>query len=135
VFVQFLTSIRVLFPKWNFFDQLGHRFHLKYRESNSSNWSLLEFKSDRTFINFFFNPTHNLTLAQINIIEHFARDVQLHEPNQIESLVSFKLVKSLTEAYLPAFSKSDSFQFLIEAYDQNSNFKLYESVWMKKDST
>lgn len=134
MFIQFLTLIRVLFPKWNFFDHLGHRFHLKYRESASSSWVTLEFKSHRTFLNFFFNPMHNLTLAQINIIEHFARDVQEYESNRISSLVSFKLLKSLTEAHLPQYSKSDSFQFQIDAYTRDSNIKLYESPWLKKES-
>lgn len=125
-----LNQIRVLFPRWNFFDQLGHRFHLKYRITEIENWTLIEFKSQWRLLNFFCNSTHNLTLAQVSAIEQFAQEIQNHPTNDIPNLTSFLLIKSLVEIR----SQSKKFQFMIEAYKDQNHIELYVSPWQMEKS-
>lgn len=135
MFVQLLDLIRILFPKWSFFDQLGYRFHLKFRESDSSKWTFVHFESPGpSVLKLFFNPTHNLTLAQISAIEQFSREVQINDPENANQLDSFKLVKAITEFYIEKyFSSVETFQFKIEAHSKNSKVDLYTSAWLKKE--
>lgn len=118
---QFLNQLRVLFPRWNFFDQLGHRFNLKYRTDEKTSWILIKFRSQWNLLNFFCNPTHNLTLAQISAIELFAQDTQ--------NLSSFQIIKSLVEEE----AKSKSFQFMVEAQKDDAIIEIYKSAWLQKE--
>ena len=125
---QFLNQLRVLFPRWNFFDQLGHRFHVKYKTSENENWNLVEFESHWNLLNFFCNARHNLTLAQVSAIELFAQDTQNCSQENIPNLVSFKVIKSLVEER----TNSKTFQFMIEAYKDENQTILYTSPWLYK---
>ncbi len=126
--LQFINQIRVLFPRWNFFDQLGHRFQLKYKTSENKNWNLVSFSSERKLLNFFCNADHNLTLAQISAIELFAQDLQKHDHELIPNLESFKIIKSLVDVT----SEAEKFQFRIEAYTDQESVVLYTSTWLQK---
>lgn len=124
---KYLNLVRVLFPRWNFFDQLGHRFHLNYKTSESQTWSRIEFTSEFNLLNFFCNSKHNLTLAQVSAIEIFAQEVQEKSEIEIAGLASFNVVKSIVENY----STDKNFKFQIEAYNSENKFELYVSPWFK----
>lgn len=132
VFAHFLILIRSVFPRWNFFDHIGYQFHLKYRTSESASWTFVDFQSKRTWKDLFFNPNHNLTLAQVSLIEHFAQDVQTHEHKQVPSLDSFRMVRALIELEILSDSTS-SFQFALEASQNTSQVELYFSPWLKEE--
>jgi hypothetical protein len=128
---QFIHQLRVLFPKWSFFDQLGHRFYVKYQTAENKNWTRLEFKSQWKLLNFFCNPIHNLTLAQMSAIDQLARDVQSHDQDEIPYLNSFLIIKSIVATY----TEAASFQFAIEASKDKSRTILYTSPWISEGST
>lgn len=135
VIYKFLNLIRVLFPKWSFFDHVGYQFRIEYKTAESPDWIPIQFTSQRTRFSLFLNPLHNLTLAQVSVIEHFARDVQNIEPQQVQGLDSFKLLKSILETKILLFHSSiNQFQFRLMAFDKNSNIKLFHSPWVKVNS-
>lgn len=125
---QFLNQLRVLFPRWNFFDQLGHRFYLKYKTTENQNWISIKFKSEWSLLNFFCNPDHNLTLAQISAIELFAQDAQMYDEQQIQNLDSFRLIRSLIGIH----AKTKKFQFTLEAHKDGKILDLYISPWIQE---
>lgn len=125
---NFFNLVRVLFPRWNFFDEIGYQFILEYRLKDSANWTLVGFKSQRRWFHLFLNPVHNLNLAQINLIEQFARDLQLSAPDEVESLDTFKMVKALA---CTRAQTTDNFQFRVQAYKHSLQSELYCSKWIK----
>lgn len=127
---NFLNLVRVLFPRWNFFDEIGYQFRLEYRFKDTEDWTLVGFNSQRLRFGLFFNPVHNLNLAQVNLIEHFSRDLQLSLPEQIENLDTFKMVKALVGLRAQA---NRQFQFRIQAYKQKLQTELYRSSWVNSN--
>lgn len=126
-FKTFLNLIRVLFPNWNFFDQIGHSLAIEYRSSNTDFWQTLELSASRGFTGLFFNPEVNLALAQGNIIEHFARDAQ-EQPENIENLSSYKMLRSMLKLNSPSV---DKIQFKLTARKDNEFQILYTSNWLQ----
>lgn len=137
----FFSLIRSLFPRWNFFDKIAYAFELEFKIAETSSWEPLSFLLHRSPLGLFFNPTANITLAQINLIEHFAHDIQeLQKINplisslDVENLTSFKLLRSLIRQKLKEKDLNQfSFQFKVIACNSQQKIDLYISHLINGD--
>lgn len=139
----FLSLIRALFPHWNFYDEVGFQFLLQFKVPDSNRWEVISFEQRRRVLSLLFNPECNLALAQINIIEHFARDIQelqavnpLIHSKDVQKLTSFKMLKSLLRIKLKEYELNvATIQFKIVACSPRESLDLYISDWMTLEST
>lgn len=85
-------------PSWRFFDRLGRVpevfFRGKSLDSESKKWQPLLVKPKRKLYNLLFNPSGNLYLTYVSLIEKVLADSQ-SQSNKFEDTVSFKLLKNL----------------------------------------
>lgn len=131
-FQIFTSLIRALFPNWNFFDRIAYSFELQFQIESESEWQTISFSQKRKWYNLFFNPECNMALAQINIIEHFARDLQevrlqfdsVLAEEKIQNLTTFRLLKSLLNNRP---SPGQSLIFKIVAVQPSGSLDLYMS--------
>lgn len=121
-FKVFLNLIRALFPKWNFFDRIAYTFELHFKLKPSASWQQIKFDQYHTNAGLFINEKCNLSLAEFNIVEHFANDVQEHL-SSITTLTSYKLLTSLLESKL----STTDFQFKILAVSPAEKIDIYVS--------
>lgn len=129
-FKIFLNLIRALFPKWNFFDRVAYTFELHYKLKSSKSWQKIKFEQNYSPLGLFINEKYNLSLAQFNIVEHFASDVQ--DPHFTESaaveLPTYKLLNSLLAVKISELGITESeLQFKIVAVSSKENINLYTS--------
>jgi hypothetical protein len=122
--IQFFRS---LFPHWNFFDRIGYAFDLEVKSQGSSTWQKVVFRQKRTLLGLFFNPDDNLTLSEVNILEHFAGEVQDSTPSNTINLATYKMIKSLLELQ---FGKI-SLQFKIVGSNKMEKVDIYVSDLIK----
>lgn len=142
-FKKFFHLIRAVFPRWNFFDQVAYNFELEFKVKDASNWSPIQFYQKRQPLSLFLNTQTNMALAEVNIIEHFAKDIQdlqnknaLVHSRDIHKLVSYKLLKSLIEIKLQDYElPSSSVQFKIVARNTQESLDIYISDWIIVGST
>ena len=138
----FLSLIRALFPYWSFFDRVGHQFELEFKVPNSKTWEPLSFGQVRSRLCFLFNANCNEAMAQVNIIEHFARDIQeLQNINpavhsrDVQNLTTFRLLKSLLKVKIQDYGlESKTIQFKILAESPNEKVVVYISDWISLES-
>ena len=118
-----MNLIRALFPKWNFFDQVGHHFQLQFRFEENSEWQKVSFDCDRPPLGLFFNPIGNLALAQNHILENFAQNP---DDNQlVQKLLRFKLSEQKIQ--------SGSVQYRVLALSEVQITEVYKSAWLRVD--
>lgn len=131
---HFLHLVRVIFPSWNFFDQLGYSFKLYFRTQPNQHWEYVDLSCQMKPVSFFFNPKANYLLAQVSVIEHFAQEVQSLKADQIQNSTLYKMIRSMVLDYLQHqkidFNKA---QFKIETVDQNQPIEIYASDWILND--
>lgn len=120
---NYVDLFRALFPKWNFFDQVGSHLFLEYRESEAGTWQRIDFTVPRKNMGIFLNAEVNMTLAKIHIIEQFAMNM--------ENESSLKMLQSLLKT---ATSLSEKVQFRLLAQTEEQNNVLYQSEWLMVDS-
>lgn len=129
--------IRVLFPRWNFFDRLGFRLELEVKTAGGRDWQPLPFVATRTFGGLFVNPTVTRMHAERTLLETFVEDVQkLVDPygqvdsTRLQKLTTFKMVRSLVASRLApasASSSADQIQFRVSAVAGDETAVLYVS--------
>jgi hypothetical protein len=140
-FKTFLNLSRALFPQWHFFDQVGSTFELLFRISNSTSWEKVSFDQKHSYIGIFINVSINEALAQFNVVEHFAHDIQelqFKDPTtkEVESLCTFSLLRSLLNVKLNDLSyKTELFQFKIVACRGFEKMDIYVSDWISAEPT
>lgn len=141
-FKTFLNLVRALFPHWNFFDRIASHFELSFKIPGSTEWSLISFDEERKIFGLLVNPQCNLSLAHVNIIEHFAADIQqlqqfksgLHSKD-VQKLSTFKMICSLLRLKLSDYSlKTNSVQFKISAVSPSEEVVIYISDWLPMES-
>ncbi len=118
-----LDLFRALFPKWNFFDQVGAHFFLEYRGSEEEPWIRVQFEGVRKKRSLLINPDANFLLAETHIIEQFAINP--------ENKSSVKLVQSLLKTKI---SLTKKVQFRLIALTRADEKILYQSDWLQVDS-
>lgn len=128
---RFLFFIRVIFPSWNFFDQVGPAFKLSTRSQETEAWQEIVFSSQFHFSSLFFNPSLNLKLAQKSLVEHFSQDVQRSSTEDILHQATYKMLGSLIKGHWEAQNKKNlSFQFKIEVSHKKQDMILFISDWI-----
>lgn len=135
----FANLLRALFPKWNFFDQIAYSIELEFKVPGANEWTPVSFRQTRQFLSLFLNTETNLALAHINILEHFAEDIQVlkaHDPmihsSDVQRLTTFKMVKSLLQIKLQDFElPSQTVQFKVLARNPDDVVDLYVSDWIQ----
>ncbi len=135
---SFLNLIRALFPTWNFFDQVQYQFGVEIKVPDLDRWEPLSFNQSRQAFNMALNGSANLAMAQVNVIEHFARDIQellldspLVESRQVRSLTSFKLISALLKVKMQEYEVSpNSLQFKVVAIRKDEILDIYISDWI-----
>lgn len=134
-FTLFLSLIRSLFPRWDFFDQIAFSFNVYFKMSSDTEWTLLNFAQKHSSARMVFNPFINEALAHASIIDHFARDIQNLEKDKpdfvksdLENLTSYQLLCSLLNVKLKHENRLDEhFQFKIVAHGTNETIEIYAS--------
>lgn len=137
-FKVFLNLIRALFPKWSFFDRIASHFHLEFKIPGVNEWTPISFEQNRKFFGLFINHECNLALAEVNIIEHFAQDVQelqMQNPRvhskEVQRLSTFKMLSALLQYKLKKFElEADQVQFKISAVSPSEEIVIYISDWI-----
>lgn len=138
-FSVFTSLVRALFPRWDFFDRIAHEFLLEYEGPGSSGWSLISFDQQWRPWHLFLNASTNLSLAQVNVVEHFARDVQElvgtreHlEPYQVHALSTYQMLETLVRVKLSAEPiKYPLVRFRVVASNSQSRVEIYTSDWIR----
>jgi hypothetical protein len=139
---SFIELIRALFPFWNFFDQTAFTFDLFVKTSANSGWTPISFFQDRRKSSPFININVNESLAQFNIVEHFAHDIQQLEKINVtdlnaeaQNLTSYHLLTSLVQEKLRSFGTSyDSYEFKITANDGKQFIDLFSSPTLTREN-
>lgn len=134
-FKNFLNLIRALFPHWNFFDRIAHSFAVEYKVSTGTQWQRLAFSQKRANLGIFLNPNLNESLAQVNVIEHFVKNIQdlqtksaNIQTSSIETLSSYKILLSILRLKLQDGEVSNKkIQFKIVANNDNENLDIFVS--------
>jgi hypothetical protein len=142
-FKSFLHLVRVLFPKWSFFAQIGAHFEVAVRASSASPWEILPLapaapSPSNGWSSLFFNPHHNLILAHQNLIEHFVTELQdltqLQERpsvEEIETLTTFPMLVSWIQWRLQdSENPPPTLQFKIVAVTTQKSQDLFVSHWL-----
>lgn len=136
-----LYLFRALFPQWNFFDQVAYTFELHFRSTESTGWSKITFEKSRKSLGILNNSIVNESLAQFNIVEHFARDIQelqkthpTPSASDLEQLSTFKMLRSLLSLKINTFEFKridyiTSAQFKIVATSAKEHIDIYVSDW------
>lgn len=141
-FEIFLNLIRAIFPRWNFFERVAYGFELHFKVPDALKWEKISFDQKRTPLSLFVNPSCNLALAQVCLLEHFARDIQelqqqdqLLASSEVQSLTSFKMVTSLLKSKLQDYElESAAIQFKIVACGTADKVDVYISDWITLES-
>lgn len=130
--VSFLNLIRALFPYWSFFAQTAYTFQVSVYVPETESWIPLTFTTK--FKNNFLlcNPTPNYLMAQFNVVEHFARDIQDHTTD-VHALTTYKLLCSILRIHLPDDYPHSTFQFKIVAKDEINTVELFRSGNITKE--
>lgn len=134
-FSLFLSLIRSLFPRWDFFDQIAFSFIVDFKMSSDTQWKRLSFAQKHSSSRLVFNPFVNEALAHSSVIEQFARDIQelqASKPNfadhELNQLTTYRLLCSLLHVKLKHENLHDgTFQFKITAQSQNQNVEIFTS--------
>lgn len=92
-----MNLFRALFPQWSFFDRVVNSYQLEVRSPGESAWQTVSFDQKRSFFSLNLNGEMNLALANVSLLEHFARDLEEVSPEQIKNLSTYKMVRSLVE--------------------------------------
>ena len=125
-FSTFLNLHRSLFPRWDFFDQISYTFVIEARAQGQEQWTRFNLQAQRSIKDLFFNPHLNLILAQSNLLDHFAMDLQ--EGSAIEGQTSFRLVKQLAKNLLEEKRTAEGqYEFRIFAKGKNKTEILFQS--------
>lgn len=136
---NFLNLLRVLFPYWNFFDRLAHSFELEFKVPGQTHWAPVCFHQNQKRGSLFLNPQFNKALAEINILEHFVRDIQELESDkrglssaEVQALTTFKMTASVLENKLREYNVATSVvQFKIVGIGAHLRTDVYISDWIK----
>lgn len=131
----FLSLIRSLFPRWDFFDQVAFSFNVFFKTSPDTSWKRLSFDQPHKSSRILFNPFINNALAEASIVEHFARDIQELEKDKpdfntsdLDNLTSYQVLCSLLQVKLKRENlQDDGFQFKIVAHGTNATIDIYTS--------
>ncbi|UOF00645.1 hypothetical protein [Bdellovibrio reynosensis] len=120
--------MRVLFPNWNFFNQVAYEFSLWVLAPGAAEWTLLPFHQERQPLGFFVNSEVNLALAELNLLEHFAQDLQSDLAEEdVTQLTTFKMVRSLVTEKLIEFKIDPRAKFKLVAKSPSETLDLYVS--------
>jgi hypothetical protein len=128
-----LELIRVIFPRWNFFDRVGYQLLLEVKQLGTKEWVPLAFEATRSLGALFVNPEATRLHAEMTTLENFVQDVQkLVDPegkvdsDRVKMLTSFKMVRSLVMNRLMVTS-ADEIQFRVSAKTPEESVVLYVS--------
>ena len=109
-----LFLFRAFFPNWKFYHSLGWQpqLHFKVRVKNlmgdedspKEAWIFEKWiypRAKRQFLDLVHNPLVNISLANQNMVEHLANDLQyLPTDANVSEWVSYKMVKRIVEAHI-----------------------------------
>lgn len=137
-FKLFLGLIRALFPRWNFFDFVGFNFQVSFKSPDQNHWEIISFKVEKKTLRLFSNPNGNLGLAKVNIIEHFAEDIQDMTLKMIEvslqdlqKKASYLMLVEIIKQELCNYDlDQNSFQFKVTAIKDSEEVDLFFSDWI-----
>lgn len=117
---RWLFFLRAFFPNWKFYHAVGRppRLHVRGRLASGEwlPWRLVYPRSPRRAWHLVHNPHVNLMLAQQNLVDHLASDVnELPEGAEPGDLVSYRLVCRLARQALPADVAAFQFEVRLES--------------------
>ncbi len=113
-----LFLLRSFLPNWRFYASPGPAPRLFIRtliDQTWSDWEIIFPRAKRRLRQFIFNPEINLTLTEMNLVDHLANDLNdCTDPADIGERVSYQMVERLVRQFLarPAASFTH-FQFRI----------------------
>ena len=95
--------LRSFFPNWRFYHGFGSqpRLFIRFQQPDDewSAWQMFMPRATFSFIDLFHNPRNNLLLANQNLVDHLAFDIQtLPEGTSASELVSYQMVLQLAHS-------------------------------------
>lgn len=125
---KFINLVRVLFPNWNFFNQVAYEFSLWVLAPGATDWIQLPFGQKRRILGVFVNPEVNLALAELNLLEHFAQDLQSDLADEdVTELTTYKMVRSLVTEKLTELKIDHRAKFKLVAKSPSETLDLFVS--------
>lgn len=102
-----LYLLRSFFPNWRFYHGFGHQPRLFVRTQDEagqwSDWQMFIARAPFALPNLLHNARNNLQLAQQNLVDHLAFDIQtLQDGRDPRELVSYRMVTRLAREWLRA---------------------------------
>lgn len=137
-FSAFLNLIRVLFPKWSFFDQVDTSVIVEAKPQGGQSWVSLSSENKPAVGALIYNAETNLSHAYENILREFLRDLQPYlagegslAQDDLARMISFRQVTEWTRQKLEAFEVSSGrsgflFQFRLKSADGEIFFVSHE---------
>jgi hypothetical protein len=115
------SLLKLFFPSWRFFEEIGAAPRLHYRFASQGNklgeWVLWQPKQTRKWNSLFLNAGGNLTLAYFSMIERLIQDSNdwdKKDPAQFADAVSYKLVEQFVRVQLRQYTgHARRFQFKV----------------------
>ncbi len=137
-FELFLALIRALFPQWSFFDFIGFNFQVSFKIPDQNHWESLSFEVERKTLGLMTNSDCNLNLAKVNVVEHFAQDIQnlTLKLNQVslldlQNMASYLMLVEILQWELSKFELDrTAFQFKVTAIKETEEVDLFYSDWI-----
>ena len=124
-----------LFPRWNFFDQVGYQFKLEVKFTNEEQWKQIDFTQKRSVFGIFVNSKLNIALSQIHILEKFVQELQANDLAYVEQHTGYKMLCSLVRFKTEDHSlESRSFQFRILAFTAAEEVSIYTSPVIQRET-
>ncbi len=137
-FNAFLNLIRVLFPRWSFFDQVETVVIVEAKPQGGQAWVSLSSESKPAVGALLYNAETNLSHAYENILREFLRDLQPHltgeaslAQDDLDRMISFRQVTEWTRQRFEAFEVSSGrsgflFQFRLKSSEGEIFFVSHE---------
>ena len=99
-----LFLFRAFFPNWKFYHAVGYIPHLyvRYQRSDAawSEWALQYPRRPRNLLRVFHNPDGNAALAEQNLVDHWAYDLEdLPQGQDPRELVTYQLVSRVARRW------------------------------------
>jgi hypothetical protein len=95
-----LFLLRVLFPSWRFFENIGvnSQLHVRWREVDApwSEWREALVAPQRRWTALFHNPDGNLHFAKQSAVEHLVSEAELR-PDGLSESVPYSIVRRIAE--------------------------------------
>lgn len=125
--------LRLIFPNWRFFSQIGHTFEVLLTQDQGQTWDVAFPKSERSWKQLFWNPEVNLQLALYSCCEQLAIEWSETTPHPKNIQSRLQTIESLIYLKSPIHLKGYPWQFKIMILKQGENLSLAQDLFISQE--